>query len=116
MNMENDINEKSTVHSKHSLGWRIFFWMSLVAMGPLLIMAYQGYRCARQVVVESQEGHLKSVLQSRKIMLEAWLTKVKTDLYFLSLTPCSGKMCNLPIIPTGILFGDLAKEVLELVR
>jgi methyl-accepting chemotaxis protein len=103
MNKELSKKEKSTVRSKHSMGWRILFWMSLVAMGPLLIMAYQGYHCARQAVVESQEGHLKSVLQSRKIMLEAWLAKIKTDLYFLSLTPCSGKMCNLPTdsaIPT----------------
>lgn len=75
--------------------------MSLAALGPLLIMAYQGYHCARQAIVESQERHLTSVLESRKIMLEAWLNKVKTDLSFLSLTPCTGKMCAIPVNSTG---------------
>jgi len=96
MNKKHNKTGRSPAPSKHSMGWQILFWMSLVAMGPLLIMAYQGYHCARQAVVESQEKHLKSVLESRKIMLEAWLAKIKTNLYFLSLTPCSGKMCNLP--------------------
>lgn len=94
--MKKKKEEKKIARGQYSIGGRILFWMSLVALGPLLIMAYQGYHCARQAIVESQEGHLISVLESRKIMLEGWLDKIKTDLYFLSLNPCSGKMCSMP--------------------
>ena len=54
-----------------SLGWRILFWMALVALVPLLIMASQGYHCARQALVESEVAHLHSVLASRTARLES---------------------------------------------
>jgi two-component system sensor histidine kinase AtoS len=45
--------------------------MAFVAFLPLLVMASQGYHCARQAIIESEEQHLLSILESRKALLEA---------------------------------------------
>lgn len=79
-----------------SLGWRILAWMSIVSLGPLLIMSYQGYHCAREALVESQAKHLRSVADSRAARIDAWLSEVKADFNFLALAPCAIGMCNQP--------------------
>ena len=77
-----------------SLRWRILFWMLPVALGPLVIMAAQGYHCARQAVIASQEAHLRSVLESRRTRLEAWLAQVRSDFRFLEASPCLRGLCG----------------------
>jgi signal transduction histidine kinase len=78
-----------------SVRWRILFWMLLVALGPLVIMAAQGYHCARQGIIASQEAHLQSVLQSRETRLQAWLDQIHSDLGFLSVSPCVRGLCGM---------------------
>lgn len=79
-----------------SLRWKILFWMFLVAMGPLFIMAYQGYHCAREAIVKSEEAHLQSVLGSRKARFEAWLAGIKAEFQFLAIAPCVKGVCSNP--------------------
>lgn len=104
---------KSSGKRFDTLGWRILFWMSLVALGPLLIMAYQGYHCARQALVESQEAHLLSVLESRKTRLEAWLSEIKADFRFLAATPCTHGSCAGCISNTGHIFTQEGCNLLD---
>jgi len=70
------------------LAWRILFWMTFVALVPLLIMAYQGYHCARQGVIETQNSLLTLVLETKKNKIEAWLHEVKSDFRFMTLVSC----------------------------
>lgn len=84
------------------LGGRILLWMSLVAFIPLLIMASQGYHCARQAISESQRAHLRSVLESRRTRLEAWLGEIRADFQFLSISPCVRGTCGHPPGQAGI--------------
>jgi len=116
VNSKKQINReqiKSSGKRFDTLGWRILFWMSLVALGPLLIMAYQGYHCARQALVESQEAHLLSVLESRKTRLEAWLSEIKADFRFLAATPCAHGSCGGCISPTGHIFTQEGCNLLD---
>jgi signal transduction histidine kinase len=75
--------------------WRILFWMLLVALGPLVIMAAQGYHCARQGIIASEEAHLHSVLQSREARLQAWIDQVHSDFRFLTVSPCVRGLCGM---------------------
>ncbi len=67
-----------------SITRRIFFWMCVVALVPLLIASYQGYHCARQAVIDRAGNHLLSVLNSRKSMFLSWLEERKADIRSLS--------------------------------
>ncbi len=73
-----------------SLAWRILLWMSLAALGPLLIMSVQGYHCAREAIMTSEESHLLSVLESRRTRLDSWLESISTDLRFLTVSAAVG--------------------------
>jgi len=77
-----------------SLGWRILIAMSLTALGPLIIMSYQGYLCAKEAVLTSQHAHLISVVESRRARLESWLAEIRSNIKFLSTISCTTKMCN----------------------
>jgi len=77
-----------------SLGWRILLWIAFVAFVPLLIMTFQGYHCAREAIGESQHAHLRSVLESRKARLEAWLAEIRADFEFLAISPCLRGDCG----------------------
>jgi signal transduction histidine kinase len=61
------MNEKKSNSSPgerhHSLRFRILLWMSLVALGPLVIMSAQGYHCARQAIIELQEASHKASIE-----------------------------------------------------
>lgn len=102
-----DRNERPRLKGKRfgSLGWRILFWMSLVGLGPLLIMAYQGYHCASQAVLEQAHTQLRSVVNSRKVRIMEWLAERKADMHFISITPCAhgGCSCRAPSaeMPSG---------------
>jgi len=67
-----------------SITRRIFFWMCLISLVPLLVTAIQGYHCARQAVVDRAETHLLSVSASRKTMFLNWLDERKADIRNLS--------------------------------
>lgn len=77
-----------------SLRWRIMLWMLPIALGPLIIMAVQGYHCARQAVITSEQEHLQSVLASRQTRLEAWLDQITSDFRFLEVSPCLRGLCH----------------------
>ena len=62
------------------LAWRILFWMALVGLGPLLVMAVQGYHCARMAVIERAEAQLGSVVESRKSRIEQWFSEREADM------------------------------------
>jgi len=76
-----------------SLRVRILIGMAFVALIPLLVMAYQGYHCARQAIVMQQENHLQAVLASRKARLSDWLEERRSDMRFLAATPCARSGC-----------------------
>ncbi len=96
-----------------SLGWRILFWIAIIACGTLLIMAYQGYHSARQAIIASKEEHLRSVLQSRKSRIETWLTELKAELRFLAVTPCAHSDCA---IQTNDTYQALTSECCNLLE
>ena len=77
-----------------SLGWRIFFWTAILALGPLLIMSYQGFHCARQAIDESVGDHLVAVLEVRQIQLESLITGVRNDFELMAITPCTTGICS----------------------
>ena len=62
------------------LAWRILFWMALIGLGPLLVMAVQGYHCARMAVIERAEAQLGSVVESRKSRIEQWFSEREADM------------------------------------
>lgn len=76
-----------------SLGWRILLSMTLLALGPLIIMAYQGYRQARHAIIDFQAKHLQSVIDSRDARLRQWLTEIKAELTFSAAIPCTSRCC-----------------------
>ncbi len=63
---------------------RVFFWMCLVALTPMLIVSIQGYHCSHQAVIDRAENHLISVLDSRKSMFQGWMNERKADIRSLS--------------------------------
>ena len=73
-----------------SLAWRILLWMSIAALAPLLVMAIQGYHCAREAIIDSEEAHLLSVLESRQTRINAWLEGIDSDLRLLAISPSMG--------------------------
>lgn len=76
-----------------SLRWRIFVWVFIVGLGSLLIMAYQGYHCATQAVVASQEKFLRSVALSYRDRVRAWLSEMKADLKLVAASDCARGNC-----------------------
>ncbi len=69
------------------LGRRILGGLILLSLVPLLVMAYQGYHCAREALRQRAEEHLLSVVQSGKAFVEAWLTEKRRDLEMIAQNP-----------------------------
>ena len=83
--------------------WRLGIWMILVALTPLIVMAYQGYHCARQAVVDFRQSQLALIMESKETKLSKWLQEVKADFRFLTEVPCvlsSG--CMMPVEEGGL--------------
>lgn len=76
-----------------SLRARILLGMTVVALLPLLIMAYQGYHCARTTVIEQQERHLATVLGSRTARVMDWLAERRSDIEYLAASPGAREAC-----------------------
>jgi signal transduction histidine kinase len=68
--------------------------MTIIGLGPLMIVAFQGYHCARQGVIDSQKEHLRTVLQSRKSNLVRWFDQRKKEIHILTLIPQLCEMCS----------------------
>lgn len=77
-----------------SLRNRILLAMAVVALGPLLVMAYQGYQLAQSEIIDQAQMHLQSVLAARRGHLESWLQERRSDLRFLASTPHSSTHCK----------------------
>src|SRR5512146_456149 len=67
-------NDRSARGFMGSLTRRVLGWMLLVSLLPLLIMAYQGYHCAGQALVEQTQQHLDSLAKARARLIQEWLT------------------------------------------
>lgn len=63
-----------------SLQNRILVAMTLLTLVPLLIMAYQGYHCARQSVIEAAYAHIDAVARTRTLRIHDWLEERRQDL------------------------------------
>jgi len=59
-------------------------WMIALAVVPLMIMAIQGYHCARQAVLELKTAHLRTVVEAKQIRIEDWLTQRQHELAMLA--------------------------------
>jgi len=72
---------------------RILAGMAVIALCPLLVLAWQGYHFTRNEIIAQQEKHLRTVLESRKGRLVDWLDERRSDLSFLASTPCARSSC-----------------------
>ena len=77
-----------------SIARSVLLWMMAVAVLPLLIMAGQGYHCARQAVIQMKTDQLKAVLEGKKNRIVDWLKEREGGLGLLATYPCSEKACN----------------------
>ena len=77
-----------------SLRARILLGMTAVALLPLLIMAYQGYHCARTIIIEQQQRHLATVLESRTARVMDWLAERCFDIEYLAVSPGAREACS----------------------
>jgi len=68
--------------------------MVLVALVPLVIMAVQGYHCARESILEGEAGRLRSVLDGRRARLDDWLNERREELVTLASYPCARQDCT----------------------
>jgi signal transduction histidine kinase len=96
--------------------------MIAVAIAPLVIMAVQGYHCARQAVLELKHEQLQVVAQAKEQRIVDWIHERSNELMMLSRfvaldlhrTPST----NCPIIEAAIessfLLNDSAYESIEL--
>jgi len=83
------------------LSTKIMKWMAIMALGPLVVVAIQGYHCGRQAVIDSQKQHLLTVVRSRRSTLARWLDQRKKEISILSLVPNFCEICSNPQRKTG---------------
>lgn len=65
------------------LGQRILLWTAGLSLVPLLVMAYQGYHCARQAVVASVTVNLQTIAASRAERVRTWLDERRKEMALL---------------------------------
>ncbi len=65
------------------LGKRILLWMAGLALIPLVVMAYQGYHCAREAVMASTAARLHTIAMSRGEQVKAWLEERRREMELL---------------------------------
>ncbi len=68
----------------------ILTWMIVLTIVPISLVSFQGYHCAKQALVETQNAHLHSVLSAKNIQLERILDVVRSDLHLLSILSFTG--------------------------
>lgn len=77
-----------------SIARNVRLWMMAVSVIPLIIMATQGYHCARQAVLQLKTEHLKTFLNGRKARIGDWLHNSENSLQLLATYPCSWHSYN----------------------
>jgi signal transduction histidine kinase len=70
-----------------SIQGRVFLALILLAIVPLLIVAAQGYHCARQAVVDLARTHLVSLVSMQQAMVSEWFEKRQADLHMAGSLP-----------------------------
>lgn len=80
--------------TRRPFGRRLLVYMALLSLGPLVVMAYQGYHCARQAIIELQEVHLRSLLELEKARISSWVNGVEADMRLLAFDPCLRGECG----------------------
>ncbi len=76
----------------------ILLWMLVLTIVPIIIVSYQGFHCAKQALIETNNAHLHAVLTAKKTQIERTLDVVRSDLHLLSIltfsnTPNAEKGC-----------------------
>tara|TARA_R110002096_G_scaffold34448_11_gene98388 strand:+ start:1010 stop:2821 length:1812 start_codon:yes stop_codon:yes gene_type:complete len=69
------------------LGRRILKWSLFIALIPMLLLAAQGYHCARSAVLESATDRLAQLALSQRTRLQLWLDERLSDAAFLASCP-----------------------------
>ena len=77
-----------------SIARNVRLWMMAVSVIPLIIMATQGYHCARQAVLQLKTEHLQTFLNGRKARIGDWLHSSENSLQLLATYPCSWHAYN----------------------
>ena len=77
-----------------SIGRRILCGMAIVAIVPVVIVAGQGYHCARLAVVQEARNKLLAIALGRRARIEDWLSERVADMEVLSRTPCVWMLCH----------------------
>jgi signal transduction histidine kinase len=78
-----------------SIARNVRLWMMAVSVIPLIIMATQGYHCARQAVLQLKTEHLETFLNGKKSRIDDWMTNSESSLQLLANYPCSWQSSNL---------------------
>jgi len=68
----------------------ILIWMIVLTIIPISVVSYQGYHCARQALIETQNAHLQAILSSKQAQVERVMDVVRSDLHLLSILSFSG--------------------------
>ena len=55
----------------------ILTWMIVLTIVPIALVSFQGYHCARQALVETQDVHLQTILRTKKNQIERILDVVR---------------------------------------
>lgn len=105
-----------------SIAESVRLWMIAVAIAPLIIMAVQGYHCAREAVLELKHEQLQVVAQAKEQRIMDWIHERSRELVMLSrfvdLDQHQSPSTNCPIIEAAIessfLLNDSAYESIEL--
>ncbi|MCC6487449.1 MAG: sensor histidine kinase [Candidatus Hydrogenedentes bacterium] len=71
----------------HSLQGRVLLTLLLLAMVPLLIVAFQGYHCAREAVYDLAQKHLVSVAKTREAIITEWYAERVKDIKTIASLP-----------------------------
>ncbi|MDF7806184.1 ATP-binding protein [Pontiellaceae bacterium B12219] len=110
------------MNKNRSIAESVRLWMIAVAIAPLIIMALQGYHCAREAVLELKHEQLQVVAQAKEQRILDWIQERSRELTMLSrfvaLDLHETPSTNCPIIEaaieSSILLNDSAYESIEL--
>ena len=73
---------------------RLMGWMMLIALLPITIMAAEGYFYGTQAVREKTDEHLRSVLASRRDLVDGWMRQRLAELKILTMSPSIARCCS----------------------
>tara|TARA_R110002072_G_scaffold141664_3_gene286922 strand:+ start:23078 stop:24958 length:1881 start_codon:yes stop_codon:yes gene_type:complete len=80
---------------------RILKWSLLVALVPMLLVAIQGYHCAREAVLEATTERLSQLAASQRTRIQMWLAERRADVEFLAQCPYVRYECGDPKVTTS---------------